>query len=54
MSLLVKAARGRRDVVTVTPESPRLIEPSSMRHTVRGKELNTRYVTDILPEDQPA
>jgi len=21
---------------------------------VRGKDLNTRYVTDILPEDQPA
>jgi len=34
--------------------APRLIEPGSMRRTVRGKELNTRYVTDILPEDEPA
>jgi len=33
---------------------PRLVEPASMRRTVRGKDLNTRYVTDILPEDQPA
>jgi 5-deoxy-glucuronate isomerase len=33
---------------------PRLIEPGSMRRTVRGRELNTRHVTDILPEDQPA
>ncbi|HET9599251.1 MAG TPA: 5-deoxy-glucuronate isomerase, partial [Anaeromyxobacteraceae bacterium] len=32
----------------------RLIEPGSMRRSVRGRELNTRYVTDILPEDQPA
>lgn len=34
--------------------APRLIEPGTMRRVVRGKELNTRYVTDILPEDQPA
>jgi 5-deoxy-glucuronate isomerase len=34
--------------------APRLIEPSSMRRTVRGVELNTRHVTDILPETQPA
>jgi 5-deoxy-glucuronate isomerase len=34
--------------------APRLIEPGSMKRTVRGKELNTRYVTDILPESQPA
>jgi 5-deoxy-glucuronate isomerase len=33
---------------------PRLIAPETMRRTVRGRELNTRYVTDILPEDQPA
>ena len=32
----------------------RLIRPDTMRRTVRGKDLNTRYVTDILPEDQPA
>ena len=34
--------------------APRLLPPSAMRRTVRGKDLNTRYVTDILPEDQPA
>jgi 5-deoxy-glucuronate isomerase len=34
--------------------APRLIEPATMRRTTRGKDLNTRYVTDILPEDQPA
>jgi 5-deoxy-glucuronate isomerase len=33
---------------------PRLVEPSSMRRTARGRDLNTRYVTDILPEDEPA
>ncbi|TMA91535.1 MAG: 5-deoxy-glucuronate isomerase [Deltaproteobacteria bacterium] len=34
--------------------APRLIAPETMRRSVRGKELNTRYVTDILPESQPA
>jgi 5-deoxy-glucuronate isomerase len=33
---------------------PRLIEPASMRLSVRGKSGNTRYVCDILPQDQPA
>ncbi len=33
---------------------PRLIPPGSMRRSVRGKELNTRYVTDILPQEEPA
>jgi len=33
---------------------PRLIAPEQMRRSVRGKALNTRYVTDILPQDQPA
>jgi 5-deoxy-glucuronate isomerase len=34
--------------------SPRLIEPESMRRTVRGQGSNTRYVRDILPQDAPA
>jgi len=34
--------------------APRLLTPDAMRRSVRGKDLNTRYVTDILPEDQPA
>ncbi len=32
----------------------RLIRPEEMKRSVRGKELNTRYVTDILPEGAPA
>jgi 5-deoxy-glucuronate isomerase len=33
---------------------PRLIEPASIRRTARGKGSNTRYVCDILPQDEPA
>jgi 5-deoxy-glucuronate isomerase len=32
----------------------RLIEPSQMTRSVRGKSLNTRYVCDILPQTEPA
>jgi 5-deoxy-glucuronate isomerase len=32
----------------------RLIEPSAMRRSARGKGANTRYVCDILPQDEPA
>ena len=32
----------------------RLIEPAAMRRGARGKGANTRYVCDILPEDEPA
>jgi 5-deoxy-glucuronate isomerase len=32
----------------------RLIEPASMRRSVRGKAGNIRYVCDILPQDEPA
>ena len=31
----------------------RLIDPASMRRSVRGKGSNTRYVCDILPHDDP-
>jgi 5-deoxy-glucuronate isomerase len=34
--------------------APRSIEPSAMRRTVRGTGANTRYVRDILPQDEPA
>ena len=37
-----------------TGAAPRLIEPASMRRTVRGHGTNTRYVRDILPQDAPA
>jgi 5-deoxy-glucuronate isomerase len=33
---------------------PRLIEPSAIRRSVRGKGANIRHVCDILPQDQPA
>jgi len=33
---------------------PRLIRPEEMKRSVRGEELNTRYITDILPEDAQA
>jgi len=32
----------------------RLIEPSRMNRTTRGKGANTRYVCDILPQTEPA
>jgi 5-deoxy-glucuronate isomerase len=32
----------------------RLIEPGSIKRSVRGKGSNTRYVCDILPQDEPA
>ena len=32
----------------------RLIEPSAMRRSARGKGANTRYVCDILPQGEPA
>ena len=33
---------------------PRVIDPSTMKRTARGQGSNTRYVTDILPETEPA
>ena len=32
----------------------RVIEPSSMKRLTRGRDANTRYVCDILPETAPA
>ncbi|MEY4764031.1 5-deoxy-glucuronate isomerase [Aquabacterium sp.] len=32
----------------------RLIDPSTMKRSVRGQGANTRYVCDILPETEPA
>jgi 5-deoxy-glucuronate isomerase len=31
----------------------RIIDPDSMRRSVRGKGTNTRYICDILPHDDP-
>ncbi|MBS0320537.1 MAG: 5-deoxy-glucuronate isomerase [Proteobacteria bacterium] len=32
----------------------RLIEPATMKRSVRGRDANTRYVCDILPQTEPA
>ncbi|MFL5260227.1 MAG: 5-deoxy-glucuronate isomerase [Hyphomicrobiales bacterium] len=34
--------------------SPRVIKPDSLGRETRGKGTNTRYVTNILPETEPA
>jgi 5-deoxy-glucuronate isomerase len=40
---------------TANGEFPaRLIEPGFIRRGFRGKGTNTRYVCDILPQDEPA
>jgi 5-deoxy-glucuronate isomerase len=58
-SPLEVAARGPAEVAVCTaPGSgklpPRLIAPGEMKRSVRGEELNTRYVTDILPQEESA
>ena len=37
-----------------TEHAPRLIEPATMKRSVRGQGSNTRYVCDILPQTEPA
>ena len=36
-----------------TERNVRVIDPASMRRSVRGQGSNTRYVCDILPHDDP-
>ena len=36
-----------------TPREVRLINPATMRRSVRGQGTNTRFVCDILPHDDP-
>ena len=35
------------------PRAVRMIDPASMKRSVRGQGSNTRYVCDILPHDDP-
>ena len=35
------------------PRSVRVIDPATMKRSVRGQGSNTRYVCDILPHDDP-
>src|SRR5580704_4030546 len=55
------AVDAKTDVELAVARSPakgklpsRLIEPAAMRRSARGKGANTRYVCDILPQDEPA
>jgi len=54
----VRAERGAEIGIASAPAEGRyplrLIEPSHMKRSVRGKGLNTRYVCDILPQTEPA
>lgn len=36
------------------PRSVKLLDPATMRRSVRGQGSNTRYVCDILPHDDPS
>lgn len=36
-----------------TPHAVRVIDPASMRRSVRGQGTNTRYICDVLPHDDP-
>jgi 5-deoxy-glucuronate isomerase len=35
------------------PRAVRLLDPASMKRSVRGEGSNTRYICDILPHDDP-
>ncbi|MBC7681740.1 MAG: 5-deoxy-glucuronate isomerase [Ferruginibacter sp.] len=37
-----------------TPHAVRVIDPATMRRSVRGQGTNTRYICDVLPHDDPA
>lgn len=52
-------SRGPAEVALCTapgggsPRAVKLLDPATMRRSVRGKGSNTRYVCDILPHDDP-
>lgn len=46
LALATAPAKGKHPI--------RLISGTSMKRSVRGKDTNTRYVCDILPETEPA
>ena len=54
----VRAVRNAEVALCTAPcddkvRAVRVIDPASMRRSVRGKGTNTRYVCDILPHDDP-
>jgi len=54
----VRATRGAELGIASAPATgalpARLIEPSRMTRSTRGKSLNTRYVCDVLAQSEPA
>src|ERR1700742_614330 len=58
LAAIVRAARDAEIGVASAPAKglypPRLIEPSQMKRSTRGKHANTRYVCDILPQTEDA
>ena len=57
-TISVRALRDTELAVCTAPAGDqahpvRVIDPASMRRSVRGKGSNTRYICDILPHDDP-
>ena len=57
-SVTVRAERDAEIAFCTAPSGEksnavRVIDPASMRRSVRGKGTNTRYICDILPHDDP-
>lgn len=57
-SVRIDAARAAEVAISSAPAEgkypARVIEPGTMKRSVRGTGSNTRYVCDILPETEPA
>ncbi len=57
-SVTVRAERDSEVALCTAPagiknHDVKVIDPASMRRSVRGKGTNTRYICDILPHDDP-
>ena len=57
-TVLVRASRDSEVALCTAPggslaSAVRVLDPATMRRSVRGKGTNTRYVCDILPHDDP-
>jgi 5-deoxy-glucuronate isomerase len=57
-TVTIRAERDAEIALCTAPSSEknnaiRVIDPASMRRSVRGKGTNTRYICDILPHDDP-
>jgi 5-deoxy-glucuronate isomerase len=57
-TVIIRAERNAEIALCTAPSggknnTVRVIDPASMRRSVRGKGTNTRYICDILPHDDP-